>query len=339
LFIEPDGTLAGGTLLISWPTFSTAAGQSVAAGRKSVTLASGGVLSVALVPNTPAGTFYTVVYQLDDGTVRTEFWSVTSTSPTTIAAVRTTLGSGNPVATTSGSGPFVSKAGDSMTGPLQLPGDPVAPNQASTKHYVDSGLAVKADVIGGVVPSGQLGNGVANSSLCLHGDSSWQGCGTRSNAVSIQNVPVDTTAPIDNQVITYVASSGKYEPRAGSGVTAGMAATKYSSDFNWSQSPSTSLTTPGANTVNLPACVAGVLASEPQYYVYVAGTGNAEAVLVTGGTCHGDGQPGRVKRVEDRVTQLEKSEIRRGVYDRIVNAVITVAISAAIAMHDRWSFK
>ena len=53
----------------------------------------------------------------------------------------------------------------------------------------------------------------------------------------------------------------------------------------------------------------------------------------------GSGQPGRVKLVEDRVTQLEKSEIRRGVYDRIINAVITVGISAAIAMHDRWSFK
>ena len=53
----------------------------------------------------------------------------------------------------------------------------------------------------------------------------------------------------------------------------------------------------------------------------------------------GSGQPGRVKQVEDRITQLERSEIRRGVYDRIVNAVITVAISAAIAMHDRWSFK
>jgi hypothetical protein len=53
----------------------------------------------------------------------------------------------------------------------------------------------------------------------------------------------------------------------------------------------------------------------------------------------GSGQPGRVKIVEDRVTQLEKSEIRRGVYDRIVNAAITVAISAVIAMHDRWSFK
>jgi hypothetical protein len=53
----------------------------------------------------------------------------------------------------------------------------------------------------------------------------------------------------------------------------------------------------------------------------------------------GSGQPGRVKQLEDRVTLLEKSEIRRGVYDRIVNAAITVAISAAITMHDRWSFK
>ncbi|MGH9544697.1 MAG: hypothetical protein ACRD23_05730 [Terriglobales bacterium] len=64
-----DSTPAGGTLLISWPTFSTAAGQSVAAGKKSVTLGPSGQLSVALVPTTdatPAGTFYTVVYQLDD---------------------------------------------------------------------------------------------------------------------------------------------------------------------------------------------------------------------------------------------------------------------------------
>jgi trimeric autotransporter adhesin len=121
-----DGTLAAGTLLISWPTFSTPTGQSVAAGRKSVTLTTGGVLSVALVPNTgstPAGTFYTVVYQIDDGTVKTEFWIVTPASPTTIAAVRTTLGSGNVTGPGSGGGPFVSKAGDAMTGPLQLPGE------------------------------------------------------------------------------------------------------------------------------------------------------------------------------------------------------------------------
>jgi trimeric autotransporter adhesin len=64
-----DGTAAGGTLLISWPEFTTAAQGAVAAGNMSVTLASGGALSVSLVSNadaTPANTIYTVVYQLDD---------------------------------------------------------------------------------------------------------------------------------------------------------------------------------------------------------------------------------------------------------------------------------
>jgi len=64
-----DGTPAGGTLLISWPEFTTAALGAVAAGNTSVTLGSGGALSVGLVPNanaTPANTVYTVVYQLDD---------------------------------------------------------------------------------------------------------------------------------------------------------------------------------------------------------------------------------------------------------------------------------
>jgi hypothetical protein len=60
----------------------------------------------------------------------------------------------------------------------------------------------------------------------------------------------------------------------------------------------------------------------------------AKMDMLTGST-----QPGRMKQVEDRVNQLEKSEIRRGVYDRILNAAITAAISAAIAMHDRWGFK
>ena len=64
-----DGTPAGGTLLISWPEFTTAAQGAVAAGNTSVTLGAGGALSVGLVPNanaTPANTVYTVVYQLND---------------------------------------------------------------------------------------------------------------------------------------------------------------------------------------------------------------------------------------------------------------------------------
>ena len=56
-----DGTPAGGTLLISWPEFTTAALGAVAAGNTSVTLGAGGALSVGLVPNanaTPANTVY-----------------------------------------------------------------------------------------------------------------------------------------------------------------------------------------------------------------------------------------------------------------------------------------
>src|SRR5213593_671077 len=47
-----DGTPAAGTLLISWPAFTTADGKPVAAGTKSVMLGAQGVLSVALAPNT-----------------------------------------------------------------------------------------------------------------------------------------------------------------------------------------------------------------------------------------------------------------------------------------------
>src|SRR5437762_8267605 len=95
-----------------------ASGQAVAAGTKSATLGAAGALSVALVPTasaTPANTVYTVVYQLDDRTVKTEFWSVPTTSPTTVAAVRTILGS----------------AGSA--------------NPPVTKQYVDAALASKAD--------------------------------------------------------------------------------------------------------------------------------------------------------------------------------------------------
>jgi trimeric autotransporter adhesin len=64
-----DGSPAQGTLLISWPEFTTSGGQAISAGTTSTSLGAGGALSVALVPNanaTPSTTVYTVVYQLDD---------------------------------------------------------------------------------------------------------------------------------------------------------------------------------------------------------------------------------------------------------------------------------
>src|ERR1700675_2659863 len=92
-----DGTEAAGTVLISWPSFQSAEGDAVAAGNLSVTIAPLGAFTAQLVPNvgaSPAGTYYVVVFQLDDGTVRTEYWAVPATSPTTIAAVLTTPGTG-----------------------------------------------------------------------------------------------------------------------------------------------------------------------------------------------------------------------------------------------------
>ncbi len=50
----------------------------------------------------------------------------------------------------------------------------------------------------------------------------------------------------------------------------------------------------------------------------------------------GNGQPGRMAEAERRVSELEKHEVRRNVYDRIISAVVAMIISAAIAMHDRW---
>lgn len=303
-----NGTPASGILLISWPAFTTADNHAVAAGTTSVTLAANGTFSVQLAPNaggTPA-VVYTVVYQLTDGTVKTESWSVGTTSPETIPQVRTMAGlsfgaaqfatqsyvnaalanvvhlsgtetitgakqfnvspvlptatqSGQAVnkayvdasVTNSGAGNFVMKSGDAMSGALSLPADPTAPNQAATKHYVDVRGALKADLLGGVVPVSELGTGTANNVACLHGDSTWGGCGTGT----------------------------------GSGLTPGMQAIKYATDFAWNQSNGADLSTAGAKTVTLSACPQGVSGTEPQYYVYISGTGTAEAVLVTGGTC------------------------------------------------------
>ncbi|MGC2196940.1 MAG: hypothetical protein WA628_19855, partial [Terriglobales bacterium] len=312
-----DGVPASGTVLISWPAFTTSDTKPVAAGTKSVLLGADGSLVVDLVPNagaTPAGTYYAVVFQLDD-VVRTEFWLVGTTSPTTLSAVRATPGSGTAAPPVSrqyvdsglaankayvdeavasvGTGSFVAKNGDAMSGPLTLPSDPSAPNQASTKHYVDTALLAKANLVSGVVPPVQLGGGSADGTACLKGNSTWGPCGTSSNATALQGIPLDTTSPNDGQVVTYDAPSGKYKPKPGTGgATPGMLAVKHSTDFAWTQSPVTDLSTAGAKTVSLAACPAGVVGSETFYYVYISGTGTAEAVKVTGGTCAGDGNPG-----------------------------------------------
>jgi len=92
-----DGTPASGTLIVTWPSFTTASGTAIAGGSTNVTLGAGGALTVELVPNagaTPAGVYYTVIYQLGAGQVKTETWVVPTNSPVDLAAVRNTPGAG-----------------------------------------------------------------------------------------------------------------------------------------------------------------------------------------------------------------------------------------------------
>jgi hypothetical protein len=90
-----DGTPATGTVLISWSAFTTSAGASVPSGNVSTAIAAGGALSVQLVPNAganPVGTYYTVIYHLDDGTVSRQYWVVpVSITPVRISAIESVV--------------------------------------------------------------------------------------------------------------------------------------------------------------------------------------------------------------------------------------------------------
>ena len=368
-----DGTPAQGILVITWPAFVAADGTAMAPGALNVTLGTNGALNAALAPNvgaTPAGVYYTVVYQLQPSEVRTEYWVVPTTSPATLAQVRTTPGSGTaaqpvsmqyvnsvlvgkandnavvhlagaetvtgtksfsvppnvptPVGTgdvankayvdssvaTVGSGNYVPSAGGAMTGPLTLSGNPTAPLQAAAKQYVDSSVVVKADLVSGLVPTGELGSGAASALNCLLGNGTWGPCGSSANATAIQSVPVATGAPANGQVLAYSSASGQYAPSTPSGAAGGvvtgpgvsqniaqpvgtqlsvnnLSGIRYVTPTdNWSVSPSGSLVGGTQATVTLSPCPVGMDASgNSMYFVYISGQGTPEPAMVTGGTC------------------------------------------------------
>jgi hypothetical protein len=167
-----DGTQAGGTVLVSWPQFTTSTGNEVAAGTTSVTIGPAGALALALTPNagaTPTGSYYTAVFHLDDGTTSTEYWVVpVSTTPVTLAAIENqVLPASTAIQTasksyvdaaianaqlggtgTGGTTQYVPISGGTMTGPLVLPADPVTPNQAADKHYIDTNVTALTSGLG-----------------------------------------------------------------------------------------------------------------------------------------------------------------------------------------------
>ena len=165
---EANGAPAEGELLVSWPAFVTAAGQAVAAGSETIAVGADGFVSVPLAPNAganPAGTYYTVVSHLEDGTVSREYWTVPAAATATVAGVRAELEPSmvavqtvsksyvdNAIAAVAPTvGNYLALAGGSMQGPLTLPADPTSAMQASDKHYVDAAVATAVPLTGGTV--------------------------------------------------------------------------------------------------------------------------------------------------------------------------------------------
>jgi hypothetical protein len=359
-------------------------GAAVAAGVTNVTLGTGGALNVALAVNAaanPPGVYYTVVYQLGPGEVRTEYWVVPTSSPATLAEVRTTPGSGTAVPPASeqyvntavagkandnavvhlsgtetvtgsktfsaspnvptpvgtgnvtnksyvdssianfGAGTYLPTAGGAMTGTLTLSASPTAPLQAAPKQYVDLSAASKADLVSGLVPTGELGSGSASSLNCLLGNGTWGSCASSANATAIQSVPVVSSAPSNGQVLTYSSTSGQYAPATPSGGIGSVsvspaasqniaqpAGTQFSANNiggiryvtpsdNWSQNPGGSLSV-GSNVITLSSCPRGLTTQAVglfNYYapVYISGgTGTAEVAPITATTCPQAGSAG-----------------------------------------------
>jgi len=92
VYYAVNGEKAAGQVTITWPSFKSGS-RTVVAGRMVLQLTAG-VLSADLEPNDaaiPAGTSYTVTYQLSEGSRSTEWWVVpTSAGVKTISDVRVT---------------------------------------------------------------------------------------------------------------------------------------------------------------------------------------------------------------------------------------------------------
>ena len=162
---QAGGSPGSGMLQLSWPAFTTASSQAVAAGKLAATIGADGFVSVKLAPNlgsTPAGLYYTAVYHMSDGTTSTEYWVVPAAAQASLAQVRSqVMPAAQAVQAVSKA--YVDQAiqsvaqgnltatGGPLTGPLYLNGDPTQTLQAADKHYVDSSFSQAVPLSGGAV--------------------------------------------------------------------------------------------------------------------------------------------------------------------------------------------
>ncbi len=158
-----NGQAGTGTLVVSWPAFTTANGLAVAADSTTAPIAPDGFVSVNLAPNlgaTPAGLYYTAVFYMSDGTTSTQYWVVPAAAQASLAQVQAQLmPAAQAVQTVSKSyvdqsiaeltGSLLTASGGTLSGPLYLSGDPTQPLQAADKHYVDTTFSRAVPLSGG----------------------------------------------------------------------------------------------------------------------------------------------------------------------------------------------
>ena len=53
-------------------------------------------------------------------------------------------------------------------------------------------------------------------------------------------------------------------------------------------------------------------------------------------TLVGGSQPGRIQIAEDRIAELQRNDVRRSAYSKLINAAISTGISLLIALHKYW---
>lgn len=158
-----NGQAGSGTLVVSWPAFTTANGQAIAADSTTVTIATDGFVSINLAPNlgaTPAGLYYTAVFYMSDGSTSTQYWVVPSAAQASLSQVQAQLMPAEQAVQTVSkayvdqsiaelSESLLTASGGTLSGPLYLSGDPTQPLQAADKHYVDESVALDVPLAGG----------------------------------------------------------------------------------------------------------------------------------------------------------------------------------------------
>jgi len=219
-----DGTPASGTLLLSWSAFITAEGKPVAAGSMNVKIGPSGAINLPLLPTqgaTPAGSYYKVVMKLDDGASSTEYWSVPTLSPTTIAAIRSSVVPAS-VALQVVSREYVDaadafgvhKSGDeTIAGVKTFAASPLVPEPAlagaaANKGYVDTAVAgSSANILD--LNKGGTGNAIWSAARCVRvaSDGSMLESSAGDCGADLAGKPVNAASPAAGQQLTFDGTS------------------------------------------------------------------------------------------------------------------------------------